>query len=75
MVGPVDQLINRWLNSWSDYFVTGFGWNGTSDLGVDRLPETKKMFKKQKIMNVPYFLDSNTETVERRCYLVIWVLR
>lgn len=38
MVGPVDQLINRWLNSWSDYFVTGFGWNGTSDLGVDRLP-------------------------------------
>ena len=47
MVGPVDQLdqwdqlINWWLNSWSDYFVTGFGWNGTSDLGVDRLPETK----------------------------------
>ena len=43
MVGPVDQLINRWLTSWSDYFVTGFGWNGTSDLGVDRLPETKNV--------------------------------
>ena len=56
-MGPVDQLINRWLTSWSDYFVTGFGWNGTSDLRVDRLPETKIIVKKQKRMNVPYFLD------------------
>ena len=68
MMGPVDQLdqwdqvdwwwdqlINRWLTSWSDYFVTGFGWNGTSDLGVDWLPETKKMFLKTKRMNVPNF--------------------
>ena len=47
VVGPVEKTIKT--------IVTGFGWNGTSDLRVDRLPEKRKLVNQKE----HWVLDSN----------------